>query len=171
LEVKMFLYSSATSRLAVLAVAALLLMGKTAMADQSQPGPGEPDQAVHFAVTVPAGAEIWFDGVKADQKGPYREFVSPPIRLGHHYYYDVRVRWRDGERELDRTRHVTFNAGDQVNLDFTPDRVQARYSYYAPSSTIEPPSSGSNYAPRRRLRSLSAQDPTLGRWRTSGSGW
>jgi uncharacterized protein (TIGR03000 family) len=130
----MSLYSLATSRLATLAVAALLLTGKPATADQSPPGPSAPGQAVHFVVMVPADAEVWFDGAKTTQAGPDREFVSPPLQPGHPYSYEVRARWRDGGREVDRTRRVTFYAGDQLELDFTPDRVQEQYSYYRPGS-------------------------------------
>jgi uncharacterized protein (TIGR03000 family) len=168
LEVKMSVYSLATSRLAALAVAALLLTGKPATADESQPGARAPGRAVHFAVMVPADAEVWFDGAKTTQTGPDREFVSPPLQRGHSYSYDVRARWKDGGRAVDRTRHVTFYAGDELTLDFTPERVQEQYSgydpgsadsgevalihrswHYAPSSTLVPLSAG---ADRRRFR-------------------
>src|SRR5689334_3204910 len=118
LEVEMSLYSLATSKLAALSVAVIVLTGKPATADESQLGPRLPGQAVDFALTVPADAEVWFDGAKTAQGGSYREFVSPPLRPGHQYSYDIRVRWMDGGREVDRTRRVTFYAGDQVNLDF-----------------------------------------------------
>ena len=186
----MTLFSFAASRLTALAVVALLLTGKAATADQGRPEPRVPGQAGHFAVTVPADAELWFDGVKTTQAGPYREFVSPPLRPGHSYSYDVRIRWKDGERVVDRTRHITFSTGDQVNLDFTVNRVQTQYSYYSPSSvdtgddaltqrslryapsfTIVPLSPGSEYAPSHKVTSLSAQDPTLGKWRTGGTDW
>jgi|GEM_PF-5309175 len=153
----MSLYSLANSRLAALALAALLVTGKPAAADQSQPGPRAPGQVVHFAVMVPADAEVWFDGAKTTQAGPDREFISPPLRPGHSYSYDVRARWKDGGREVDRTRRVTFYAGDHLELDFMPDRVQAQYSdsdpgsadsgevaltqrswHYAPSSAVVP---------------------------------
>jgi uncharacterized protein (TIGR03000 family) len=146
----------------------LLLTGKLATADESQPGPRVPGKAVHFAVTVPADAEVWFDGAKTTQAGPEREFVSPPLRPGHPFSYDVRARWKDGRREVDRTRRVTFYAGDELDLDFTADRVQEQYSdygpgsadsgevalihrswHYAPSATLVPLSAG---ADRRRFR-------------------
>jgi len=58
----MSLYGLTTSRLATLAVTALLLTGKPATADQTEPGSRVPGQAVHFAVMVPPDAEVWFDG-------------------------------------------------------------------------------------------------------------
>jgi uncharacterized protein (TIGR03000 family) len=134
LEVKMSLYSLATSRLAALAVAALLVTGKPAAAQQNQPGPRAPGKEVHFAIMVPADAEVWFDGAKTTQTGPDREFVSPPLRPGQSYSYDVRARWKDGGRDVDRTRHVTFYAGDELTLDFTAGRVQEQYSSYSPGS-------------------------------------
>jgi uncharacterized protein (TIGR03000 family) len=133
-EVNMSPYSFGTSRLAALAVAVLLLMGKSATADQSQPGPRAPDKEVQFAITVPADAEVWFDGAKTTQTGSEREFVSPPLHRGQSYSYDVRARWKDGGRQVDRTRRVTFYAGDELTLDFTTGRVQEQYSYYGPGS-------------------------------------
>ena len=130
----MSLYSFATSRLAALAVAVLLLAGKPATADQSPPGSSAPGRVVHFAITVPADAEVWFDGAKTTQTGPDREFASPPLRPGRSYSYDVRARWKDGGREVDRTRRVTFYAGDELTLDFTTGRVQEQYSSYGPGS-------------------------------------
>ena len=127
-------FSFATSRLAALAVAALLVMGKSARADQSQPGPGAPGRAAHFAITVTADAEVWFDGAKTTQSGPDREFLSPALRPGQSYSYDVRARWKDGGREVDRTRRVTFYAGDELTLDFTTARVQEQYSSYGAGS-------------------------------------
>jgi uncharacterized protein (TIGR03000 family) len=174
-------FSFATSRFAALAVVALLLTGKSASADQRQTEPRVPGQGGHFTITVPADADLWFDGVKTTQAGPHREFVSPPLRAGHYYSYDVRVRWKNKGREDDLTRHVTFYAGDQVNLDFTGDRIQTQHSFYSPSS-VDSGEAGQtqrfsyyapsyNIVPRRRVRSLSAQDPTVGRWRTSASDW
>ena len=130
----MSLYGLTTSRLAALAVAALLLTGKPATADQGEARARVPGQVVHFAIMVPADAEVWFDGAKTTQTGPDREFVSPPLRPGHSYSYDVRARWRDGGRAVDRTRRVTFYAGDELTLDFTANRVQEQYSYYGPGS-------------------------------------
>jgi uncharacterized protein (TIGR03000 family) len=181
LEVKMSLYSLTTSRLAALAVAALLVTGKPATADQPQQGPSVPGQAAHFTVTVPADAEVWFDGARTAQAGINREFVSAPLDPGHPYSYRVRVRWSDGGREVDRTRRVTFSAGDHVNLDFTADRVQAQYGYYGPGSadsgavaqtqrswnsrpsfTIVPLSGGAERGGFQGVASLGAQDPLRG---------
>ena len=130
----MSLYSLATSRFAALALAVLLPAGKPAAADQSKPAPTAPGRPVHFAIMVPADAEVWFDGAKTTQTGPDREFVSPPLRAGQSYSYDVRARWKEGGREFDRTRRVTFYAGDELTLDFTTARVQEQYSSYSPGS-------------------------------------
>jgi uncharacterized protein (TIGR03000 family) len=162
----MSLYRFAATRLVGLAVVALLLTGKTVTAEQSQAGPSEPDQAVHFYIMAPADAEVWFDGAKTAQTGSYRKFVSPPLRPGHHYSYDVRIRWKDEGREVDRTRHVSCYAGDHINLNFMPDHVQAHYSYYeqrpwpyTPSFSTVSFSPGSEYASPGRVRSLRSRDP------------
>jgi uncharacterized protein (TIGR03000 family) len=79
-----------------------------------------------IAVRVPANAEIWFDGEKTSQTGSEREFVSPPLTPGRTFSYDVRARWRDNGRTVDRTRHVDVRAGQRQKVDFfsadRPDR-------------------------------------------------
>jgi uncharacterized protein (TIGR03000 family) len=84
---------------------------------------------------VPADAEIWFSGEKTSQSGSFRQFVSPPLAAGREYTYEIRLKWREGERTRDQTRRVTFQAGDRIRLDyFGSDSAEARAYYFAPDS-------------------------------------
>ncbi len=69
-------------------------------------------------VSVPAGAEVWFDGVKTAQAGPGRVFQSPPLKPGTGYVYVVRARWGETGREVEQMQTVSVQAGDRVRVAF-----------------------------------------------------
>ncbi len=70
-------------------------------------------------VTVPAGAELWFDGTKTKQVGAVRDFQTPLLPTNRNFTYQLRIRWQeDGQmREQKRTVHV--EGGQHVAVDFT----------------------------------------------------
>jgi uncharacterized protein (TIGR03000 family) len=76
------------------------------------------DDAAHLLIQVPADAELWFDGVKTQKTGTEREFVSPTLTPGKDYTYDVRARWNQDGRvvEKKRTLHVHANMWAAVDL-------------------------------------------------------
>jgi uncharacterized protein (TIGR03000 family) len=78
------------------------------------------DTSVLVKVHVPdPNAEIWFEGSKTSQHGTVREFQSPPLDPGRQYTYTVRARWMENGREVDRSRAVQVQGGQQVHVDFT----------------------------------------------------
>jgi len=86
-------------------------------------------RAVLLNVSVPAAAEIWFEGKKTAQSGRLRQFISPPLIPGREYSYDVKARWTENGKELTRTRHLAVQAGDVISLSFnsaTPSAAVAR---------------------------------------------
>jgi len=83
--------------------------------------------STQIRVQVPAQAKVWFDNQPTAQTGSVREFVSSPLSPGHEYTYIVRASWRDGNREIERERVVSFTAGDQVNVDFTITMVSVSH--------------------------------------------
>jgi len=86
------------------------------------------DNAARLEVKVPANAEVWFDGAKTNQGGTDRFFVSPPLNPGQTYSYDIRARWMDNGREVDRTQHVDVRPGENQVVDFSASgsRIQDR---------------------------------------------
>jgi uncharacterized protein (TIGR03000 family) len=75
--------------------------------------------SVRISAKVPAQAEVWIGSQKMTQTGAERQFVSPPIpKEGSQYYYDVRVRWMEGDQEVERTRRIYFQSGDHVTVRF-----------------------------------------------------
>jgi uncharacterized protein (TIGR03000 family) len=76
------------------------------------------NRSVTINVSVPAGAEILFDGTKTRQAGSHRVFESPPLAPGQDYVYAVTGKWQEGGREVTRTRHITVHSGEVINLSF-----------------------------------------------------
>jgi len=58
------------------------------------------------------------EGSPTGPGGTRRQFVSPPIKPGHDYTYDVQVSWLQEGREVTQKRHITVHAGDVINLTF-----------------------------------------------------
>jgi uncharacterized protein (TIGR03000 family) len=71
-------------------------------------------------VTLPsADAEVWFEGQLTRQRGTQRGFVSPALEPGREYVYDVRARWTENGREVERSRTVRVRADGVARVDFT----------------------------------------------------
>jgi uncharacterized protein (TIGR03000 family) len=78
------------------------------------------DSRAHLDVRVPtASAELWFDGVRMQQSGLDRSFVTPPLQPGSAYTFELRVSWLDAAgKQQTRTRRVDVRAGEQQSVDF-----------------------------------------------------
>jgi uncharacterized protein (TIGR03000 family) len=83
------------------------------------------DSAVRLDVIVPDTAEVRIEGALTKQTGGVRKFVSPPLSPGSKYAYEVRARWSQDGRTVDRVQQVVVRAGDLVRVDFIkpPDLV------------------------------------------------
>ncbi len=84
----------------------------------ASPASAQADAAAHITVTAPLGARVWFDGTPATSKELVRQFVSPPLKPGHRYTYDIKASWNDNGREVTQTQKVTVTAGARVQVDF-----------------------------------------------------
>ena len=76
------------------------------------------NRAALINVSVPANAEISFEGEETAQTGSFRQFISPPLTHGHEYFYDIEVNWVEDGRKTSRSRRISVHAGDVVNLSF-----------------------------------------------------
>jgi uncharacterized protein (TIGR03000 family) len=77
-----------------------------------------PPEPARIEVTVPAGAEIWFNGAKTRQTGERRLFVSPPLEPGERYSYEVKARWTEGGKTVERSLRVPIIAGGRERVTF-----------------------------------------------------
>jgi uncharacterized protein (TIGR03000 family) len=87
--------------------------------EESSLAPGATaDSPANLTVTVPADAELWFDGTKTVSTGPVRLFHSPPLEPGRRYTYDIRARWQEDGRDVTQTQTVPVTAGADHNVSF-----------------------------------------------------
>jgi uncharacterized protein (TIGR03000 family) len=80
--------------------------------------PVRDNRTVLIDVRVPANSQIWFDDDPTKQTGTERQFVSPPLTPGKYFEYQIRAQWDENGKKKERTRRVTFQAGDRIHLDF-----------------------------------------------------
>jgi uncharacterized protein (TIGR03000 family) len=82
-----------------------------------RPGDPEPRCAV-VQITVPEGAEVWFDGNLTRQTGARRTFSSPLLEPGTAYHYEVRARWLVNGKPMEQTQAVGVRAGEHHHILF-----------------------------------------------------
>lgn len=98
--------------------------------DYGQPPPAAAaanNQGARIRVIVPAAARVWFNGQETSQRGRVRTFEPSGLAPERDYTYEVRAAWREGGRDVSRTRRVDVYAGDSVTVDFTrlaPDQSE-----------------------------------------------
>jgi uncharacterized protein (TIGR03000 family) len=78
-----------------------------------------PDNRAHIWLRVPADAEVWFEGEKTKQTGTLRYFFSPPLPASQKHTYQVRVRWTQDGKPVERKERIDVRAGGSVRLDLT----------------------------------------------------
>ena len=83
-----------------------------------QTTPAADQEPATVVLSVPADAEVWFDGVATSQRGAQRTFRTPPLAKGDHYHYTVRARWTEDGKPVDESQRVAVRAGEQVRVGF-----------------------------------------------------
>ncbi len=69
------------------------------------------DESATVEVTLPAGAELWFDGQRTVQTGTVRSFTTPVLEKGNSYHYEVKASWIKNGQRIEETRSVPVSAG------------------------------------------------------------
>jgi uncharacterized protein (TIGR03000 family) len=118
---------------------ALVALGLALLGAPAQARPPQGKEPAQFTLRVPPGAQVWFGGAATTSTGATRVFDSPPLPPGRSYRYQVRVRWQEGGRPVERTRLVTFRAGDQLTLDFGATTVRSYLEPRAPAARAATP--------------------------------
>ena len=80
------------------------------------------DNKAHIWLRVPKSAEIWVNGVKTKQTGESRYFYSPPLELGKKYSYEMRVRWMEDGKAVEKTQRILVHAAETIRRDFMESR-------------------------------------------------
>lgn len=72
-------------------------------------------------VHLPPDARLWFEGAETRQTGGHRAFKSPPLEPDRDYLYDLKARWTEGGKPVEKNRTVTVRAGYVTDVDLTGD--------------------------------------------------
>jgi uncharacterized protein (TIGR03000 family) len=87
-------------------------------AGTAQPAAAQTDNRARVNVSVPADAEITFNGAKTTSTGSVRKFQSPPLTPGKQYSYEVQARWIENGKEVTQTQEVQVTAGANLDVRF-----------------------------------------------------
>jgi uncharacterized protein (TIGR03000 family) len=119
--------AASRTRVLLLGVGGLLALAASATPRASGDTPATGDARAEITVLVPAAAVVSFFDQPTRQQGTERVFVTPPLKAGTEYYYDVSARWTASGKEVTQTRKLTVTAGARVRVDFrTPSPQTAR---------------------------------------------
>jgi uncharacterized protein (TIGR03000 family) len=79
------------------------------------------EQPALINVWAPPGATIAIDGVEQTASNQaYRQFQSQPLTPGYKYSYSITAHWNENGQAVEKTRKVSFKAGEQANVNFMP---------------------------------------------------
>jgi uncharacterized protein (TIGR03000 family) len=70
-----------------------------------------------LSLQFPAAAEVWVGGKKvAGAASEERVLISPVLKAGQNYTFDVKARWTSGGKTYEAKRNVTLGSGDRSRL-------------------------------------------------------
>jgi uncharacterized protein (TIGR03000 family) len=105
------------NREVALALASALAIGALVPFGRAQTG--TPDsKSAEITVVVPADAELFFDGDPTTQTGSERLFVTPLLKPGTTFHYNLAARWKADGKTVEQKRTVEVTSGGRVRLDF-----------------------------------------------------
>lgn len=85
-----------------------------------------PDKVAHVEVAVPVtDAEVWLNGVRMKQTGLNRQYNSPPLKAGETYTYDIRARWSENGKAVERSETIRVQASKRVKIDLSNPVIAA----------------------------------------------
>jgi uncharacterized protein (TIGR03000 family) len=119
-----------------------------AYAGSMQSGLTNPNDAGFILRLPDANAEVWFQDHKTQQQGFVRQYESDrTLDPGKTYTFVVRARWMQGGQQMDQTRQVNAQAGQNLGVDFTGagyvvlsgPRPNTQYSFYPDTTQLSNP--------------------------------
>ena len=60
--------------------------------------------------------------MKTKQTGESRVFVTPDLEPGRPYLYDVRAKWTEDGKAIERKQEIRVEAGKATRIDFVPPK-------------------------------------------------
>jgi uncharacterized protein (TIGR03000 family) len=101
-------------QLGFLAVVTVALLVSAALVARVQ----ETSDGATITLTVPADAEVVFNGKATTQTGTERIYRVPPLEKGKSYSYDVVVRWKKDGKVVEEKKTIEVRMGANVRVAF-----------------------------------------------------
>lgn len=79
----------------------------------------DPSSAMVTVVVPTADTQVWFDNTQMQQRGMERTFATPALQRPG--VYNIKARWTDNGRTVDRERVVTVQPGQSARVEFRSD--------------------------------------------------
>jgi uncharacterized protein (TIGR03000 family) len=98
-------------------------------------------------VRVAPNATLTFDDQPTQQTGESRQFMTPPLEPGKNFSYTVHAKWQEGGRDMDQSRKVSVQAGQQARVDFNTAQAQGSEGNRAPAPAPRPGQGANIHAP------------------------
>lgn len=121
-------------------------------------GAGAP---VRLTVHVPPDADVWFNGNQTQQKGPVRQFMTPPV--AGEGKYEVRAAWRVDGQVVTQARTVNVAPGMNIDIDFASVSTRAQappvVDEESPSVFLSPPPNQRSGMPATPITFSAASSP------------
>ena len=83
-----------------------------------QPQPAMPNNKALIHVTVPADAQVWFEGQATTRTGTERDYYSPELPSDNPYAYNIKARWMQSGQPIERTLTVKVQRNKRAVADF-----------------------------------------------------
>jgi uncharacterized protein (TIGR03000 family) len=96
-------------------------MPSTVLTRQSGSYAPASDNTAGIHVRVPNSATVWVDGGRTQQTGPNRDFVTPALKPGTTFEYQIKARWMEDGKPVEQTRTVKVRANEASNVDFVSE--------------------------------------------------
>jgi uncharacterized protein (TIGR03000 family) len=76
------------------------------------------DNSAMIHLRVPDNATVWVDGDRTQQTGSDRNFSTPSLTPGKTFEYQIKARWMEDGKPVEKTRTVDVRANQTSNVDF-----------------------------------------------------
>jgi uncharacterized protein (TIGR03000 family) len=78
------------------------------------------DNRARLHVRVPDDAQLWLNGQPTTSRGAERDFLSPELDAEGTYLYQVKARWVQGGRAVERVAQVKVRPNETTTIHFAP---------------------------------------------------
>jgi uncharacterized protein (TIGR03000 family) len=73
---------------------------------------------LRLSVRLPADALVWVNRAATTQTGGDREYITSDLEPGKTYVYEIKARWMENGKPVEKTKRVSVRSGERYVIDF-----------------------------------------------------